>query len=103
VTSFSVVEGPIFSEVITMYGSANSSAFRTSVRIYHDNEEDSRGIQIENYLDLGDLTAANDLDVFGRLNTDIENRDENGKPYFFSDLVRLNKFSRITQIIRDTH
>ena len=71
-----------------MYGSDNSSSFRTSVRIYHNDEEDSRGIQVENFLDFGDINHANDLDVFGRLSTDIENKDEDGKPYFFSDLVR---------------
>ncbi len=71
-----------------MYGSDNSSSFRTSVRLYHGEEEDSKGIEVQNFLDFGGFNVANDLDVFGRLSTDIKNLDENGLPYFFSDLVR---------------
>jgi hypothetical protein len=42
---------------------------------------------VENFFDFGRDNGLTDLDIFMRLATDIKNRDQRGKPVFFSDLV----------------
>ena len=81
------MDGPIYSEVSTMFGKEeDSTSFRTSVRIYHDLDY-FRTIDVENFFDFGS-GGVTDLDVFFRLSTDINNVDDQEKPYFYSDLVR---------------
>jgi hypothetical protein len=94
------VEGPIYSEVSTIIGQEDSTSFRTSVRIYHNDvddkvESDFRSIDVENFFDFGSGSVS-DLDVFFRLSTDIKNVDERQKPYFFSDLVRTGSERQMT-------
>ena len=89
------MEGPIYSEVSTIIGQEDSTSFRTSVRIYHNDVDDDvdkvdsdfRSIDVENFFDFGSGSVS-DLDVFFRLSTDIKNVDERQKPYFYSDLVK---------------
>ncbi len=84
------MEGPIYSEVSTIIGQEDSTCFRTSVRIYHNDDKvdsDFRSIDVENFFDFGSGSVS-DLDVFFRLSTDIKNVDERQKPYFYSDLVK---------------
>ena len=69
-----------------MFGAEESSTFRTSVRIYHD--ENLEGIEVENFLDFG-ASSITDLDISFGIGTDIKNLDDRGRPYFFTDMVTL--------------
>ena len=67
-----------------MFGTDESSTFRTSVRIYHNDKFE--GIQVDNFLDFGNVDIT-DLDISFGISTDIKNLDERGKPYFYTDMV----------------
>ena len=68
-----------------MFGTDESSTFRTSVRIYHNDKFE--GIQVDNFLDFGNVDIT-DLDISFGISTDIKNIDERGKPYFYTDMVK---------------
>ncbi len=100
------MEGPIYSEVSTIIGQEDSTSFRTSVRIYHNDDNvdkvdsDFRNIDVENFFDFGSGSVT-DLDVFFRLSTDIKNVDERQKPYFYSDLVRTGSERWMSKIAKN--